>query len=89
MTEIGIRELKARASEVLRSVRERRTRYLITYRGHPAGILLPFDEPRQAEVPGGESGSSNWDELLRLGEAIGKHWKVKHTSVELLSSTRH
>ncbi|MGD0310105.1 MAG: type II toxin-antitoxin system prevent-host-death family antitoxin [Acidobacteriota bacterium] len=77
MNEIGIRELKARASETLRSVRERRRRYLITYHGRPAGILLPLDEPRPAQAPGAEGGTSNWDELLRLGDMIGKRWRSK------------
>jgi prevent-host-death family protein len=80
---IGIRELKARASEILRSVRERRTRYLITYHGRPSGILLPLDEPLPAQAPGTEGGSSNWDELLRLGEMIGKRWHSEQTSAGL------
>ena len=33
MPEVGVRELKIRASEILRNVRERRARYVITYRG--------------------------------------------------------
>ena len=33
MPEIGVRELKTYASEIIRSVREEGVRYLVTYRG--------------------------------------------------------
>ena len=41
---VGIRELKAKASEIIRRVREGKAEYGITYRGKPCGILLPVDE---------------------------------------------
>jgi len=41
---VGIRELKARTSEVMRKLREERAEYVITYRGKPCAILLPVDE---------------------------------------------
>lgn len=43
MEQIGIRELKARASELVRAVKERRARYIITRRGEPVAVLLPVD----------------------------------------------
>jgi len=53
MPDVGVRELKARASEIIRNVRERRARYVITYRGRPVGVLLPLDEATQAEAVAG------------------------------------
>ena len=44
MREIGIRELKARASEILREVRERRATYGVTYRGKVIAQITPADE---------------------------------------------
>ncbi|MBN1815669.1 MAG: type II toxin-antitoxin system Phd/YefM family antitoxin [Anaerolineae bacterium] len=85
MAEIGIRELKARASEIVRAVRERRARYTITYRGRPVGVLLPLDEAIQAEALAGEDA---WEELARLGEEIGQGWQSPLTSTELLSEMR-
>jgi prevent-host-death family protein len=41
---VGIRELKNRASEIIRAVRERGAQYIVTRRGHPVGLLLPIDE---------------------------------------------
>ena len=87
--EIGVRELKTRASESVRAVRERRARYLITYRGRPVGLLLPLDEAPPGEgVPSGEARADAWGELTRLGEEIGRGWQSPQTSAELLSEMR-
>ena len=48
MRQIGVRELKTRASEILRNVRRRKARYVITYRGQPVGMLTPIEEPESA-----------------------------------------
>jgi len=65
MEEIGIRELKARLSEVVRAVKERRARYIITQHGKPAAVLLPLDalppQPDPDEV---------WARLEALGEEL-------------------
>ena len=34
--QVGIRELKNEASEIIRAVREERAEYVVTYRGQPA-----------------------------------------------------
>jgi prevent-host-death family protein len=44
MPRVGIRELKARASEIVRAVREEKAQYVITYQGQPVGVLSPIDE---------------------------------------------
>jgi prevent-host-death family protein len=89
MADVGVRELKARASEIVRNVRDRRARYVITYRGSPVGVLVPLDEVRSATpVSDNESGTGAWDELTRLGEEIGRGWRSPLTSTELLSGMR-
>jgi len=89
MPDVGVRELKARASEIIRNVRERRARYVITYRGRPVGVLLPLDEGTQAEaLAGAEQGTTAWEELSQLGEEIGRGWRSPLTSAELLSEMR-
>ncbi len=42
MGTVAIRELKAKASEILRSV-ERGEAFLVTNRGRPVAVVLPFD----------------------------------------------
>lgn len=89
MPDVGVRELKARASEIIREVREQRTRYVITYRGRPVGLLMPLCKARpDAWSLGDETDSTAWDDLTRLGEEIGREWQSPQTSVELLSDMR-
>jgi len=89
MPDVGVRELKTRASEIVRNVRDHRARYTITYRGRPVGVLLPLEEAPQTEAPpGDERGTTVWEELSKLGEEIGRGWRSPSTSVELLSQMR-
>jgi prevent-host-death family protein len=89
MPEVGVRELKISASEIVRAVRERRARYLITYRGRPVGVLLPLDDasPTDRSLAAAQT-SSPWQELTTLGQQIGKGWTSQQTSTELLSDMR-
>ena len=43
MPRVGVRELKNRVSEILRTVREEGAEYIITYQGRPTAVLLPID----------------------------------------------
>jgi len=83
MEEIGIRELKARASEVVRAVKERRARYIITQRGRPAAVLVPLDalplQPNADEV---------WARLEKIREELGKGQQSEKSAVEILSEMR-
>jgi len=89
MPDVGVRELKIRASEIVRDVREHRARYVITYRGRPVGVLLPLEEAPQPEaLAGGQPGTAIWEELSALGEEIGRGWQSPLTSAELLSQMR-
>ena len=89
MPDVGVRELKIRASEIVRDVREHRARYIITYRGRPVGVLAPLESaPQAGPLLGGEPGTSVWEELTRLGEEIGRGWQSPLTGAELLSQMR-
>ena len=72
MPHIGIRELKARASEIVRQVRDRQARYVITYRGQPVGLLLPLEATEQEAGLADEAPTADpWAELEALGQEIG------------------
>jgi prevent-host-death family protein len=81
--EIGIRELKARASDVVRSVKENHARYVVTQRGVPAALIIPLDaavtKPSDDEV---------WERLIKLREELGKGWQSEKSAVEILSEMR-
>lgn len=81
--EIGIRELKSRASEVVRAVKEKRARYIITQRGKPAALIIPLDAD-----PNPEKGDEVWERLEKLREELGKGWQSEKSSVEILSEMR-
>ena len=83
MPMIGVRELKAKASEILRRVRERRARFLVTYHGRPIAALIPLDAVEEIEPA-----EAAWHELTKLGERIGRSWKSDATSAELLGEMR-
>ena len=88
MPEIGVRELKSRASEIVRNVRRRRTRYVITYRGRPVGILSPLEGNDLVTRSSTAETSVAWDELTRLGQELAQGWPANKTSGEILSDMR-
>ena len=81
--EIGIRELKSRASEVVRAVKEERARYVITQRGKPAALIIPLDA-----APPEKTADEVWDRLMKIGEELGKGWQSEKSAVDLLSEMR-
>lgn len=89
MPDIGVRELKTHASEIIRQVRDHRARYTITYRGRPVGLLMPLEETSPMSSSSGEEPPEPpWETLTRLGEEIGREWCSPLTSTELLSEMR-
>ncbi len=89
MAEIGIRELKARASEIVREVREQQASYVVTHRGRPVGLLTPFDEVSEITSPATEYGAGDaWGRLQRLGAEITRRWQSEKPSAELVSEMR-
>lgn len=62
---IGIRELKNQASEIVRAVCEGHAEYVITHRGRPVAMIVPFHEPAAEEEPTPEAW---WARI----EAIGR-----------------
>ena len=86
MAETSIRELKIRASEIVRRVRERKVRYVITYRGRHVAILGPVEGTPALDAVTPDA--SAWHQLERLGEKVGKGWRSSKTSSALLSESR-
>jgi prevent-host-death family protein len=59
--------LKIRASEVVRAVKENRSRYVITLRGKPAALLIPIDADYDRDKV-----NEVWGRLHNLREEVGK-----------------
>ena len=81
--EIGIRELKSRASEVVRAVKEERTRYVVTQRGKPVAAIIPMD----AILPE-KKNDDGWEKLLAIRARLAKDKSKKKSSLEILSEMR-
>jgi prevent-host-death family protein len=81
--EIGIRELKSRASEVVRAVKEERARYVITQRGKPVAAIIPMD----AMLPE-KKDDDGWEKLLAIRARLAKDKSKKKSSLEILSEMR-
>ena len=81
--EVGIRELKSRASELVRAVKEDRARYVITQRGKPAALIIPLDA-----APPQKSGNQAWERLVRMGEELSKGRKGAKSAIEMLTEIR-
>jgi prevent-host-death family protein len=83
---IGVRDLKNRASEIVREVHEQDAEFVVTLRGEPVALLRPFsaDERklRQAQM------EEALEELDSLAEQIARSWRSPKSAVELIEEQR-
>jgi prevent-host-death family protein len=85
MPRIGIRDLKTHASDVLRDVCDNRARYVVTRRGEPLGIIVPYTAREEMEHV---SPDEAWSRFLEAGEAADKAWLSPLSSREILDEVR-
>lgn len=85
MPRIGIRDLKTHASEVLRDVRDNRARYVVTHRGEPLGIIVPYTAMDEMEHVSPEEA---WSRFFEAAEAVDEAWTSPLTSREILDEVR-
>jgi prevent-host-death family protein len=72
---IGMRELKNRVAEVLRTIEERRSGVVVTRRGRPTALILPIDAPEAEDyvlshAPEVVQSLRDADEDLRAGRTV-------------------
>ena len=82
--EIGMRELKARASDVINAVKIKRARYIVTQRGKPVAMIAPMD----SILPDKSDDDDSWNRLLEIRARIGKGKQSKKSAVDILSEMR-
>jgi prevent-host-death family protein len=75
MPAIGVRELKQRASQVLRQVRERGEEIEVTHHGRVIARLVPVSGPRPRR-----RGATRWATLDRVAREIGARWPKGRTA---------
>lgn len=93
MPNVGVKDLKNQATEILRAVREERAEYIVTYHGRPVAMLLPVDaawleEGHLRSVRPARPSPELLAELEALRQEIDKSWRSDKTAVELISEGR-
>jgi prevent-host-death family protein len=93
MPQVGIRELKNEASEIIRTVREDRVEYVVTHRGKPVAVILPVSEDWQESEARRAAAAVRdqadfWERMKALGAEIAAKWQSDKTAVELIEEQR-
>lgn len=83
MITVGVRQLKEKASEIVRLVRENKDVVLITYHGKVVARITPM-EPRRL----GTESEDAWVTLEELAAEIGRHWPQGVTSTQAIAEIR-
>lgn len=84
MGEIGIRELKQRASEILRQVREEKKSYAVTYRGRVVARLVPVEDAESKR----EKARAVLAEMDELAREIGAQWPPGVSATQAVKEQR-
>ena len=93
MPQVGIRELKNEASEIIRAVREDRAEYVVTLRGRPVALILPLAadwQKAEAEraLAATRANADFWERMTILGAQAAAKWQSDKTAVELIEEQR-
>lgn len=83
METVGVRELKQRASELIRMVREDGVEVQITYHGKVVALLVPVAEAVQTEQE-----TQAWMDIDHLAAEIGARWTKGLSASQAVSEDR-
>ena len=85
MKDIGIRDLKTHASDLVRQVAEKHATYTITRHGRAVGVLGPPDFVAPSSTVASERA---WERLLSLADKLKRDGKRRKSAVRELARTR-
>lgn len=86
-SKIGVRELKNRASEIVREVHEQEAEFIVTLRGEPVAVIRPLTEKSGRELLQAEEDEA-LAEVDRLAEKIARAWRSPKSVLELIEEQR-
>ena len=86
-SKIGVRELKNRASEIVREVHEQEAEFIVTLRGEPVAVIRPLTEKSRRELLQAEV-DEDLAEVDRLAEKIARAWRSPKSVLELIQEQR-
>ena len=84
MEEVGVRELKQRASEILRGVRETKKAVTITYRGRAVARLVPVEDAQAIRA----KTEAVWADMDELAREISDQWSAAESAVKAVREQR-
>jgi len=84
MGEVGIRELKQRANEILRRVRVEQETFTVTYRGRVVAKLVPAEDILAERARAG----TVWTQMDKLADEIGAQWPATASVIEAVKEQR-
>jgi prevent-host-death family protein len=80
MQSVGVRELKAQTSQILRQVRDKGETIEITYHGRIIAHIVPAEEPEYTLT----ETSDVWSDIAELAKEIGKYWPEGVSAVDAI-----
>jgi prevent-host-death family protein len=83
MISVGVRELKQRASELIRLVRETGGQVEVTYHGRVVALLVPVNPVADTEAE-----NRAWEELDNLAAEIGARWPLGVSAAQAVAEAR-
>ncbi len=86
-TKIGVRDLKNRASEIVREVHEKDAEYIVTLRGQPVAVLRPLAE-RSEQERRREEAEEAMARMDALADEIARAWSSPKSAQDLLEEQR-
>jgi prevent-host-death family protein len=87
MERVGVRELKNRATQIVRAVREDHAEYLVTVDGEPVAVLRPCEE-RDLLADKTAKYQASLQRIKAIAAEIGAAWRSPKGAVELLMDMR-
>lgn len=84
MQSVGVRELKAQTSQILRRVRDKGETVEITYHGRVIAHIVPAADLDHTPT----ETSDVWSDIAELAKEIGKYWPEGVSAVDAIREER-
>lgn len=84
MNEVGIRELKTQASDIIRRVRDTNETIVVTYRGRAVARIEPLEDPETTRYRAREVLA----EMDRIAEEVTQYWPSGVSTVGAVAEDR-
>jgi len=84
MNEVGVRELKTQASDIIRRVRDTNETIVVTYRGKAVARIEPLEDPETTRYRAREVLA----EMDRIAEEVTQYWPSGVSTVDAVAEDR-